>query len=238
MNMLNTKFTFPAKIIGLFYLAAVSLMSCSKNDGNGAVPVIPSAFISISHASPSAPAYDFLANGTKVTQKALEFGKTLTYNRFWAGSRDFSITQKDGTDTLVRSTMEIKKNRAYTIFISDIPAKVAFVLIDDDLSAPAADKAKIRFVNMSPDAGDLDLIVTGKATPLFTKTAFKGSTAFSAIDPGTEVNFEITESAGITALATLPKVKIEKGRIYTVWAKGLKGATDGTKLAASLIVNK
>jgi hypothetical protein len=236
--MLNTKFTFRAKMIGLFSLAAVSLMSCSKNDGNGTVPVIPSAFLSIGHASPGAPAYDFLANGTKVTKKALEFGSTLSYNRFWAGSREFSITKKDGMDTLVRSTLEIKKNKAYTIFISDIPAKAAFVLIEDDLSAPAADKAKIRFVNMSPDAGDLDLIVTGETTPLFTKTAFKESTAFSAIDPGVEVNFEITENTGITALATLPKVKIEKGRIYTVWAKGLRAATDSTKLAASLIINK
>jgi hypothetical protein len=111
-------------------------------------------------------------------------------------------------------------------------------LVEDDLTAPAADKANVRFVNMSPDAGNLDLAITGQTTPLFAKTAFKGATKFVAVAPGAELNFQINENTKTDVLAKVEKIKIEKGKIYTIWAKGLKAATDSTKLALGVITNK
>jgi hypothetical protein len=148
------------------------------------------------------------------------------------------VTKKDSTRILAKSTLLLTNGKAYSLFIADVPSKAAFTLVEDDLTSPAADKANLRFINMSPDAGNLDLAVTGQAAPLFTKTLFKGVTAFSAITPGSEINFEIRENAKTEVLAKIEKVKIEKGKIYTIWAKGLKAANDTTKLSLAVITNK
>jgi hypothetical protein len=237
MYVSKNKFSFITKATSLLSLAVILLASCSK-DKNNAVPVAPKANLAIVHASPGSPELDFQINGTKVNQKSLVYGTFLTYGTLQSGKLDFSITKKDAKDVLAKAAVELKSDKAYSVYISDIPEKAALLLTEDDLSAPAADKAKIRFVNLSPDAGDLDLNLVGKATSLFAKTTFKTSTAFISIDPGTEVDFEIAENTKTVAVATLSKVKIEKGKIYTIWAKGLKAGTEGTKLDVSLIVNK
>jgi hypothetical protein len=234
MNILNNKGFFAYGIATVLLSGAVMLSSCSKDNN---APVTLPAGLAIAHVSPGSPEYTFKLNGTKVNIKALTYGTVNPYGALQPGSYEFSITKKDSARVITKSTVEVKSDQAYSVYIADVPSKATFVLTEDDLSAPAADKAKIRFVNLSPDAASLDLSVTGKAV-LFSKTAFKGSTAFTAVDPGAEVGFEIKENTGTTVLATLPKVKVEKGKIYTILAKGLKAATDSTKLALGVITNR
>jgi hypothetical protein len=74
-------------------------------------------------------------------------------------------------------------------------------------------------VNLSPDVGSVDLSISGKA-PLFTKLPFRESTAFMAITPGEAVNFDIKENSKPDILVTRANVRIEKGKIYTMFVKG------------------
>jgi hypothetical protein len=220
--------------LGLLAIA-VAFTACSDDKD---APTPPASALAIVHAAPGSPALDFKINGTKANGTNLTFGTFLSYGAIVSKTYEMGVTKKDSTRVLTKSDLELKNNKAYTVFVTGVPATPSLVLIEDDLSAPATDKAKLRFVNLSPDGGNLNLGVTGQATPLFTNTAFKAATAFSSVDPAAALTLEIKENTKPEVLATLANVKIEKGKIYTIWAKGLKAATDSTKLALKVITNK
>lgn len=236
--MKNFKTISGAIIKPVFGLLAIALTvtSCSKDNDNGTSPGV--ATLAIVHAAPGTPELNLAIGGVKTNLKGLTFGTFINYANINEGLSEFGVTKKDSTRILTKSSLALKNGKAYSLFITDVPAKTAFALVEDDLTAPVTDKANLRFVNMSPDAGSLDLAITGQATALTTNTVFKGATAFTAVTPGTEVNFEIRANTKPDVLAKIEKVKIEKGKIYTIWAKGLKAATDTTKLSLKLITNK
>ena len=230
------KFKHFLKPAAALFAIALTITACSddKND----LPAPSEAALTVVHASPGSPELTLKINGTKANARALTFGTAFPYSAIIANTYEFSITKKDSSRVMVKSNLELKANKYYSLYIADIPTKPVFVLTEDNLTAPAADKANVRFVNLSPDAGALDLGITGVATNVFTKTAFKESTAFTGVTPGAELTFEIKENTKTEVIAKVEKVKIEKGKIYTIWAKGLKAAADSTKLAVKVITNK
>ncbi|MET3980304.1 hypothetical protein ABIB62_002906 [Mucilaginibacter sp. UYP25] len=231
----NTSFSILKTVVALFAVV-LTITACNKNNENTPAPGV--AGLALIHAAPGTPELSFQVNGIKNNIKALTFGKFINYGNILEGTYSLTVTKKDSTKVLATTSSTFKNGKIYSLFIADVPTKTGLTVIEDDLTSPVADKANVRFVNMSPNAGILDLSITGQATPLFTKTAFKAATAFLAVSPGTEVNFQINENTKTEVLAKIEKVKIEKGKIYTIWAKGLKAATDSTKLSIGMITNK
>lgn len=218
-------------------LAGVIFTACKKDSDNPPVVAKPSK-LSVVHASPGGPEFSFLIDNVNATPKAFTYNTALDYQDVKAGDKQLSIVKKGTTDVIVKSPFTLKSEKSYTAFITEKAPKASFVLVEDDLSAPAADKAKVRFANLSPDAPAVDLLVAGKPDAGLTKKAFKETSAFVNITPAAEVKFEIVENGKTAVLATLDKVKIEKGKIYTIWVKGLKDAADDTKLGLAVMTNK
>jgi hypothetical protein len=231
----NNSLTFFKPAAALLALV-LTFTACNKDNGNTPEPGV--AGLAIVHAAPGSPELSFKVNGTKSNLKALTFGTSINYGSIIVGTYTLTVTKKDSTKVLATSSSSFKYGKSYSLFIADVPTKTSLTLIEDDLTAPAADKANVRFVNMSPDGSSLDLSIAGQPAPLFTKTPFKAATAFIAVTPGSEVNFQISENTKTDVLAKIEKIKIEKGKIYTIWAKGLKAATDSTKLSLAVITNK
>lgn len=97
------------------------------------------------------------------------------------------------------------------------------VLLTDDLSAPPAGQAKVRFMHASPDAPAVDVAVTGGQT-LFSNVAYKGSSSYKTVPAGT-VNLEVREAGTNTVVLTLPNVTLGSGVVYTIYATGLVNGT-------------
>jgi Domain of unknown function (DUF4397) len=235
MNNSKNKFYSFGKALGILSLSALLIVSCKK-DNNDAPPSIPPASLAIAHVSPGSPELELKINGTKVP-KMLNYGTFVSYDLLRSGKQEFSINKKGGTDVLAKTMFNLSPNKAYSVYIADTLSKPMLFLTEDDLTIPATGKAKIRFINLSPDAGDLDVSVTGQAKALFSKTSYKSSTEFIQVDPAAELNLAISSTGKTIALAT-SKVKIEKDKIYTIWAKGLLASSDSTKLGITLITNK
>jgi len=222
----------------VFALTLTSIFSSCKKDKDNPTPTPKPANLSIIHAAPGAPELSFFIDKVKKNTTALTYNTVIAYQSVKSGKQEFSVTKKDVTDILVKVDGTLDANKSYSAFVADKTAN-ALVVVVDDLTAPTADKAKIRFINLSPDAGNVDLAVTGKTEVLVAKKAFKESSDFiNSTEVGAEINFEIRENGKATVLATLPKVKIEKGKIYTIYAKGLKAATNDTKLGLAVLTNK
>lgn len=179
---------------------------------------------------------DFIIDNTKINTKPFKYNvKSTGYLNLYPGTMTIGIAKKGVNKIIAKNDYTLAESKGYSMFIIDTlnTNTKKFLLIEDDLSAPEADKAKVRFINLSKDAPALNLGIEGQTTDLFTNKAFYEHTAFTSITPGASVTFNIKENT--TVKTTLPNVKIEKGKIYTIYAKGLASATiDSLKLRADI----
>jgi len=198
------------------------------------------AGLSIISAFPDTMSLDFYIDQTRVTnEKALKYNRKIDYLNLFPGNRTLSIAKRNSNKALAFESYNLVSGVGYSLFVLDTlkTNTKKYLLTEDDLSAPAAEKAKVRFINLSKDAPALSLRISGKDADLFTNKSFYEYTAFSAVDPGESVTFNV--NAGTETKAALPNVKIEKGKIYTIYAKGISTATiDSLKLGAAIYTHK
>ncbi|MFC4210259.1 DUF4397 domain-containing protein [Pedobacter lithocola] len=227
------KLSTTTKIICSLLLFTVFISACKKDWNNDTVTVAGIGFV---HASPGTGALDFIVDNQKANNKAFNYTNDLGYFGAYPGSRLFGITKKDSTKFISTANVNLQSGLFYSAFVVDVLPTPKILVVEDDLKAPETGKAKVRFINLSPDAAALDLAVVGKDAALVTGKAYKEASPFISIDPSASYTFQIKESNNVTA--TLPSTKIEAGKIYTLWAKGLKSKTDSTKFGLSILTNK
>lgn len=221
----------------MILLAVSALTACKKKDDNPPAPD-QKARLAILVSSPGASELSFYNNGKKTpTVNALNFNTVVNYFAVEPGTGEFGFSKKDSETILAKVNYDLKAASYHSlIFIGKYPQSDA-ILVEDDRSAPATDKAKIRFANLSPDAPALDLYMQGKTDPGLSNKAFKAVSGFVNVDPVINPKFEIKTTGGANVLATLENFKIEKGKIYTVWVRGLIDAGDGPKLGIEAMTN-
>lgn len=140
----------------------------------------------------------------------------------------------------------VKKRLKSTVNPNNVDS---LILVYDDLTLPAAGKAKLRFANFSPDAPALDFAYTngttvfnntsygnfgdqvvipytsGKAPAVVEGLTWKTLGPFKEIDAGTNLNFEVKNSNSKAVVpvsgTTLSGITLENGKIYTIFVSGL-----------------
>jgi len=234
MKILNT-FKGTSKIIIAAITLSVALVSCTKDDDLTPQQI---SGLSVIHASPTTEKFDFFVDNTKANTADFAYSGKIDYLDLISGNRKFIISKKGTTTPLLSDTMTVKPGIGYSLFVIDKIETLKYLLLTDDLTQPAAGKARVRFVNVSPDAPALNLAIGGSTTDLFTNQSFKGSSAFASIDAAEKVTFNVKNKETGALEASLADVKIEAGKIYTIWVKGLKAATDDTKLGVAVFTHK
>ena len=225
----------------LFAALAVStvMISCSKSDDNYVAPDLSG--LNVIHASPTTEKLDFYvgnqkANTTNTGAVDFSFGNKFGYLDLYSGKREVSITKKGSTTQLLKDSIKVDVQFGYSLFIIDRLETVKFLLLKDDLTLPAAGKARVRFVNLSPDASALSLAVGSSAVNAFNNKAFKEYSTFENIDAANAVTLNVKNASG-SIETKIENVNIVAGRIYTVFVKGLKANTDDLKLGVSVFTH-
>lgn len=229
------KITINYKAIIAGIALSVVLASCLKKQDYTVVDI---SGLSVIHASPTTEKLDVFINNTRVTPTDFGFGFKGDYLNAYSGQRKFDVTKKNVPLSLRTDMFMLAPTKGYSLFVIDKLENVKFLLLEDDLAKPAANKAKVRFVNLSPDAEPLNLAIEGSTTDLFTNKAFKEYTTFEAITPGNNLKFIVKNKATGNVEAFIADVKIEEGKIYTIYAKGLKATTDETKFGVAIFTHK
>ncbi|MGY3053413.1 hypothetical protein ACVWYG_001613 [Pedobacter sp. UYEF25] len=222
-----------AKLFFAVFALSVTLAACSKTEPNQPIEAAGIGFI---HASPGTGALDFVIDNQKVNR--FTYTQDFGYYTAYPGVRIVGVAKKDSTKYLTSANVTLKPGTFYSIFVVDTLKSTKLLALEDDLTAPAADKAKIRFVNLSPGSTALDLNVADADTALVKNKAFKEYSSFATITPNVSYNFQVKQTGTTAVKATLTAVKIEAGKIYTIWAKGLSSATDSTAFGLSIMPNK
>lgn len=200
-------------IFSAIFLSGILLTSCSKNTDTTAY-----AYLSVANMSPTLGTYNIYVDGTKAnTSGAVAFGGVSAYSTLTAGSHALGFTTESSIDVLAGKTVNLEENGVYSAFLIDKGSNMDVLLVKDVMTVASADKAFIRFINLSPDAPALDLAVSGAET-LVANKAYKSASDFQAIDPKT-YTFEL--KAGSLVQTTLADQTLTAGKYYTVISRGM-----------------
>jgi Domain of unknown function (DUF4397) len=196
----------------------------------------PKANVLVVHASPDAPGVGLLVDDVLInTGAALEYPNNTGYLAVDAGTRNIKVNVFGTASTVIEADLPLEENVNYTVFAKDEVANISPLVLVDDLTAPAAGKAHIRFVHLSPNAPAVDVLADG--SPLFSNYVFTDASSFTPVDAGSYL-ISVNAAGTETEVLNVGSVSLEAGKIYTVFAKGFYEATaEQPELGAQIIVN-
>ena len=218
-------------------LLALILPSCSKTALNTNIST-PQAALNFVQACPDEAALDLLINNIKVGQTAITYGQYTGYFALNAGNNLVSFNNDATMTKILADTVSFNPNTIHTLFLTNTVSQPQVFALTDTLVAPSAGNASVRFVDVSPDAPAVDLVIKGGAT-LVSNRSFKGYSSFAALPANMFYNFEVHKAGTATVLAILSNVKINPGFVYTIWFHGLSAGTtaNGDELSADFMIN-
>jgi hypothetical protein len=231
-KILIMKFNLSILASVLLMSTAVLFTSCKKEDD-----AHEHTNVMVVHASPDAPGVDLLVDDVKKNSAALNFPNNTGYLELEAGTRNLKVNVAGTTTTVINADVPFTKDMSYSVFAVDSVSVISAIVLTDDLTAPAAGKAHVRFVHLSPDAPAVDVAVASTGDIVFGNKAFKEYTAFTPLDAGA-YNLDVRVAGTSTVALVLPTITLEAGKIYTVFAKGFLGGSGAQALGAEIIVNK
>lgn len=221
-------------ILGMLAIVPLAITSCSDDDDGPVAPKATARVMTV-HASPNAPAVDLLVDNG-VAGSGLAFPNNTGYLTVNAGTRNIKVNVAGTATTVINADLPLTANTNYTVFAVDSVSKISTVVLTDNLAMPAAGKAHVRFVHLSPNAPAVNITLTN-GTIVFGNKAFKQSTDFTPLDAGT-YDLQVRDAAtNNTVVLSLPGIALANGKIYTVFAKGFLGGTGAQALGAQIIAN-
>ncbi|WP_379086876.1 DUF4397 domain-containing protein [Pedobacter sp. UC225_65] len=143
------KISFNYKAIIAAVTLSVALLSCAKKQDYIVVDV---SGLSLIHASPTIEKLDVYVDNTRATISDFGYGSKIDYLNAYSGNRKLTVTKKESGVALKSEFATLTVNKGYSLFVIDKLENIKFLLLEDDLAKPAAGKAKVRFVNLSPDS--------------------------------------------------------------------------------------
>lgn len=210
---------------------------CDKDDKDNPKPPVASGKLALLNGSFASDSLNVFIDTKKANSKLLGYSDSLNYLDLIAGDRAIELKAKDGK-SIVKKSFKIDKDKNYTVLAAHSADGKTFELVQvsDDLTAPAADKAKVRLIHLSPDAAKLNL--TSGETKLAENVAFKSASAFKEVD-AKKTSFAIVDAEGSDTLLNVNDLELVKGKIYTIWVVGLEDTDDDKEeLKAHVFINK
>ncbi len=187
------------------------------------------AFINTDVSNVSA---DLFVAGEKVNDSPIDTASFSEYATVQSGLLNTEI--RSGNSLVASDLLKFDPSRNYSVFlVNRINRSEVFATIDNT-TAPDDGKSKIRFVHLSADAADLNLLYQADST-LITGQKFRTASVYQNINPG-NYNFQVV-AVDSSLTYTLPTYTIEQGRIYSVITQGFKSGINQSALKAFIMNN-
>jgi hypothetical protein len=217
-------------------LLAFLLSSCAKTPSN-LVITPPYAGVTFIQASPDQPPLNLFIGGSKINLTFISYGQTLNNFTITPGKFLVSFSSDVTAQTILADSVNFRQNVFYSMFLANTVTQPQLFLLTDTIAKPTSGNANIRFVNVSPDAPAVDLVVKGGSV-LVSNRSFKGFSSFAPIPGNIVYTIEVHQAGTSTVLASLPNINLNNGFVYTFWFHGLAAATTPTdKLTLDVINN-
>lgn len=218
-------------------VALAGMVSC--NDDDDPTPQqLPVAFVSLYHASPNAPNLSIRVDDQQINTYPLDYAGYTGYLRFYTGDRNLKFGPYGANNVVIDSTITMNEGSIYSIFIVDEYDDASLLVLTDNSDAPASGKAKVRFLNLSPDAEDVSLQASGQEEAWFIGQSFKVPSDFKEVDAGA-YNFQVTSTTGEDDVVSIPDINLKPGWFYTIVIRGYENPPGGNTnvISGEVIVN-
>jgi len=219
--------------VTFFLVALISFSACKKEETDTNVY----SGLSIYNASPTPATYDVFLDDAKINTAALPLGGNMAYFQKVTGSYTVKFTVAGRTESLFSKTIALPASSYSTYFLIGKPTAFEGLLITDDLTGTSTTNGFIRFINVSPDAPALDLVVRNGSV-ITTNKAYKAASGFTQLAVGTYA-FDIKNTTTGAIIASIENVIIGVSGHYNVILKGLVNPTSSESgLSAQAILIK
>lgn len=195
--------------------ATLSFSSCKTDVPE---PEIVSA-LAITNASATVPSLDFVIEGTKVNNSALLFGQKVDYVRAYPGSRTADVYATGVAKSLYTAKFDLTAGLYHSLYILSTGQEVSYLVVKDEFKSPVADKAQLRFANLSSDSPSYNLELEGDTTT-FSDRAYKTLTPYKYVKPGI-FKVILRNKTTNAIVVSMDNVELKANKYYTIWAKGL-----------------
>lgn len=229
------KYQFPGLLTGLV-AAIMVLSSCSKDDNE--MVIHGEAKVMIVNAASGSQPQDFYLDNTRINTEAVAYSQSTAYITTGAGNERKAEFRNTGSASANFSAyVNLSPNENYTFFYT---GKVdgsgnSSAVFKDDRTAPSANKAKVRFVNLAEGLASANLLVTGGVV-FATNVLFGNASNFSEVDPGTFA-LQTALSTSTSTAVNLGSFTLQAGKIYTIYTSGSLTGSAQTAISAKLITH-
>jgi hypothetical protein len=192
-------------------LLALSIPSSATAQSSG-------ARLRFIHAASGLSAVDVFVDGTRVLSQ-VPYASISDYLNLPTGTRRVAVTATEQNEdaAVIVAEATIEAGKTYSFAAIGLPDR-ASALYTDDVGAPAAGKARVRVIHLSPDAPGADVRVVNGPT-LIQNLAFSEASSYLEVDQGT-YDLQVAAVGENSAFFQLPNTKLTAGTIYDVVAVG------------------
>jgi len=176
------------------------------------------ATVRVIHASPGAPEVDVLIDGQPLLER-VAYGTASDYLAITPEEHRLQVvpTGQTADAAVVDETLDAAPGGAYLLAVFGLLNDIGGDVYDVDLSEIEPGQARVRLINFSPDAGDVDLLETG-GDEWFSDVGLGEASDYADIAPGTysaDVRGDDDRS-----LLTVSELPFEETRVYDVVVLG------------------
>jgi uncharacterized protein DUF4397 len=216
--------------------------SCNLNNDDTSNP--QASYFLVANISPDAPPLALYSNGSPTQIQGLPSGYSTIYFQATPGSYNFAFYDSaSATSPVLSNTVSINANSYYSYFVIDSFSKVKATFVRDDLKATTSDSVFVRFLNLSPNAGVVNLFESKGDSTYYSNRTFNDQSANSGnatfnrlkLRADSIYTFQLKQPDG-TILASKEDT-LSGGHTYTIFAKGNVGGTGSQAIGIGQIVN-
>jgi len=192
------------------------------------------ALVRVINAVPGNISFDIFADDQKVFE-SVAFKNVTPYKELSDDRHSFRVLQtgQDTAQPVAQNSEGLSGGKHYTIVVMpDTNDKTTLYVVNDNITTPPADKAQVRVIHASPDAGEIDVVDNKGNKKLFSGVNFEKETSYMDVDP-LKTTLEVRQEGQDKAIVTVPNANFEKGKFYTIV---VTGHAKGTPKLQTLVV--
>lgn len=162
-------------------------------------------------------AQSFYVNGKRFGAGLVNYGQASALFPILSGTQSMAFADEATAQPSAGINGDLEINGNYSIFLyKNLDGRAEVLGLGDNLTAPDAGKAKVRFIHLNGFLNNSIAIKTSTGTALVSEIPFASSSDYYQVDPGTKF---VASGTGVT---TNPEIDlgILAGKIYTIWLSG------------------
>lgn len=225
------------KITYLLLAATMFAASCKKDEPTPTpTPEPATAKVKFTNGCVNSATQGIKINGTALADaQALTFLTTTGYLKTAYGANTMISFYYPSTGTVLEDTTMTLNADTYSAFAGgEVPTNFKMIVINDNLTAPASGKAKVRFVNLSVDNFNMSFFVGGPK--LDSNINYMGYSPFREVTAGS-LDVLVQDPANLGYYQDLDDQEFVAGKIYTIILTGKSGGAGEATPKLTVITN-